>query len=61
MVDGFVAEDLGLVDMNRSWGGVAKHQVGDVEGCIVDVGLCDAWVAYVYPVPSQYINIYLGV
>lgn len=49
MVNGLVAEDLGLVDVNRSWGGVAKHQVCDVEGCFVDVGLGNAWVAYVDP------------
>lgn len=54
MVDGFVAEDLGLVDMNRICGGVAEDEVCDVEGCFVDVGLRDAWVADVYPIQSVY-------
>lgn len=59
MVDGLVAEDLDLVDMNRGWGGVAEYYVCDVEGGFVDVGLCDAWVADVYPFQSvcrQYIH-----
>lgn len=49
MIYRFVAQDLRLVDMDgvRRW--VAKLQACDVEGCIVDVVLRDAWVANIYP------------
>lgn len=50
VVDGFVAENLGLVDVNGGRGRVTENELGDVQSSFINIILRDTRVSDVNPI-----------